>query len=199
MRACIAILTLLLGIPAAAATAEEFAARDYFRMLPGTIFENTPEGMPEEEKLQLLETGRTEFWELQTEGPDKLELTALPFGESRVELRVFRDGDGKGSALLAIGTTGPACAIELWRADADGRIVPVDTPDDPPTEDFFASKAKAPRNTQVAVLFCLEDEGLEARPMFWNDSGMLRVPVDFQVRYVWEHGKFAKRRTPIVP
>lgn len=200
MRACGVILTLLLAANVGSASAGELTARDYFRMLPGTIFENTTEGMPEDEKLQLLETGRSNFWEFQGEEPDRLELAAMPFGESRVVLRVFRSGEGgKGSTLLAIGAMGPACAIELWRADADGRIVPVDTPEDPPAKDFFAAKNGAPRGTNVAVLFCLDEEGLEARPVFWNDAGMLQMPVDFRVHYTWGAGGFAKSRTPVKP
>ena len=199
------LLALLGGVMASSALAASRAmsAREYFGILPVTIFENTPEGMSEQEKRQLLEQGRTEFWQMHTEGPDGLDMISLPFGESMVSLRVFR-GEGQGAAhtaprgtLIAVGTTGtPMCTLELWREDAAGRVVPVDTPEEPTARDFFAPGSGMPRDVQLSVFFCVTDRGLEAQPVFWNATGMAHVPVNFRVLYVWADGQFKKKALP---
>lgn len=203
MPACLALWIVVLLVGATPVQGGELTAREYFRMLPATIFENTPEGLPEEEKLRLLETGRTEFWELRRETDDLLTLASLPFGESGVMLRVFRnEGEGHGKSskrtLLALGTTGsPLCTLELWRADASGRIVPVDTPDEPSPKDYFSAQSPMPPDVRLSILFCVEEEGLEAVPVFWNESGMLFVPVQNRVHYGWRDGQFKKYLTSV--
>lgn len=187
---------VICALPLSAAHAGELIARDIFRMLPTTIFDNTLEGMSEAEQRRLLEYGRTEFWELRNEGHDALDVASCPPGDSLVSLRVFR-GDKKGT-LAVMGTVGTSlCTLELWRVDADGRTVPVDTPDEPGIREFLVADHTVPQGVEPSVLFCVADDGLEARPLFWNATGMVHMPVDFRVRYVWENGQFSKRVTPL--
>lgn len=189
------VMVLSFVLPSAA-VAEELIARDVFRMLPTTIFDNTLEGMPETEQRRLLEYGETEFWQLRNEGHDKLDVVSSPPGDSHVVVRVFR-GDKQG-AVAVVGTLGAGlCSVEVWRADSNGRIVPVDTPDEPNIKEFFTPEHKLPKGVEPSMLFCAIDEGLEARPVFWNATGMVSMPVDFQVRYVWEGGQFKKNVTPL--
>ncbi|MEI3478992.1 MAG: hypothetical protein V8Q84_07700 [Bilophila sp.] len=42
-------------------------------------------------------------------------------------------------------------------------------------------------------MLCLADDGLEVRPLFWGPKGLVDVPVDRTVRYVWKDGSFEKR------
>ena len=98
---------------AMAAQARELTALEIFARLPITLFENTPEGLSEEEKLRLIEQGASDFWEVERFDADRLTLVSRPFGETRVMLRVFRGGD---RLLAALGTSGRAmCALELWK------------------------------------------------------------------------------------
>lgn len=188
-------LLMSMALPAVA-LAEELIARDVFRMLPTTIFDNTLEGMSETEQRHLLEYGQTEFWELRNEGHDKLDVVSCPPGDSQVALRVFRGA--RQEALAVVGTVGaPLCSVELWRVDSNGRIVPVDTPDEPNIRDFLVAGHKLPDGVEPSVLFCVTDQGLEARPVFWNSTGMVHMPVEYTVRYVWEEGQFKKNVTPL--
>ena len=132
MRVFFCLLMLMLLCPSAGLAQESaLTAREAFGALPTSIFENTAEGLEDEDKQQLLEEGQSEFWELAGESRDVIVFRALPFRDSGVALRLFRDADD-GSAVAAIGTLGTElCTVELWRVDASGRTVPVDVPQEP--------------------------------------------------------------------
>ena len=189
------VMAALATLACVPARADDPSAREFFRRLPPTIFENTPEGLSDGEKDELLENGKTGFWEITHETADALDMVALPFRESVVSVRLFHRGPG--DSLAAVGTWGnPVCTIELWREDRDDRIVPVPTPSEPPVRDFFAAGNTPPKDVEPSVLICLGERGLEARIVFWNASGMAHVPVDNDVRYEWTQGTFEKRVTP---
>ena len=119
-----------------------------------------------------------------------LVLVSRPFGETRVGLRVFRGGD---RLLAALGTDGGAmCALELWQEDATGGFVPANPPDDPQLSDFLASGQRLAADVSPAFMFCLEDDGLDVRPLFWGPAGLVDVPVAKSVRYIWKSGAFEK-------
>ena len=121
---------------------------------------------------------------------DRLVLVSRPFGETRVGLRVFRGGD---RLLAALGTDGGAmCALELWQEDATGGFVPANPPDDPQLSDFLASGQRLAADVSPAFMFCLEDDGLDVRPLFWGPAGLVDVPVGKSVRYIWKSGAFEK-------
>lgn len=163
----------------------------YFAQLPITLFENTPEGLSEDEKLRLIEQGASEFWEVERFDADRLVLVSRPFGETRVGLRVFRGGD---RLLAALGTDGGAmCALELWQEDATGGFVP----------------RPIRRMTRSFPIFWPQGSGL--RRMFPRRScsalkmtdwmygrssgglaGLVDVPVAKSVRYIWKSGAFEK-------
>lgn len=181
--ACVMALTL-------AAQARELTALEIFARLPITLFENTPEGLSEEEKLRLIEQGASDFWEVERIDADRLALVSRPFGETRVMLRVFRGGD---RLLAALGTSGGAmCALELWKEDATGGFVPAAPPEDADIADFLA-RGRRIEELSPAFMLCLADDGLEVRPLFWGPKGLVDVPVDRTVRYVWKDGGFEKR------
>lgn len=181
-----------LGFTNARAEDYGYTARGLFMMLPTSIFESTPEGLGEREKQELLAKGKSEYWEISGESPDMLVFTALPFRDSSVGLRVFRN-DKNGGAEVAIGTLGePVCALELWRMDSSGRLMPVDTPDEPSLGEFFSREHQFPKNIKFSVLMCLGQGGLEARPLFWNDNGMLPACVENRIYYEWTGNTFKK-------
>ena len=160
---------------AMAAQARELTALEIFARLPITLFENTPEGLSEEEKLRLIEQGASDFWEVERFDADRLTLVSRPFGETRVMLRVFRGGD---RLLAALGTSGGAmCALELWKEDATGGFVPAAPPEDADIADFLA-RGRRLGELSPAFMLCLADDGLEVRPLFWGPKGLVDVPVD---------------------
>lgn len=167
-------------------------ARGIFMMLPPGVFESTPEGLTDTEKRELLANGRSEYWEITGESPDVLVFTALPFRDSSIGLRLFRN-DRNGSVEAAIGTLGePVCTLELWRLDASGRLVPIDTPAEPEADEFFSKKGRIPKHINKSVLICLGSGGLEARPIFWNERGMLPARADNAIKFIWTGDKFKK-------
>lgn len=187
---CACALTLAGGL-GGTARAWELTALEIFARLPITLFENTAEGLSEEEKLRLIEQGSSAFWDVERLDDDRLVLVSRPFGETRVMLRVFRGGD---RLLAALGTSGGAmCALELWEEDATGGFVPAAAPEETALADFLARGRRLGQELSPAFMLCLQDDGLEVRPLFWGPKGLVNVPVDRTVRYVWKDGAFEKR------
>ena len=181
----------------AAAADNAVTAREIFAKMPESIFESTAEGLDDKDKQDLLNCGRSEFWEIIQETPDAMVFSNLPFGEKTMGLRLFRN-EIDGSTFIAAGTMDdPVCTIEFWKNDAFGRLVPVDGPDEPAISDFLKKGRKLPRNAQATILVCLDIGGVVARPVFWNKRGMLDIPLDNAVNFKWENGKFEKEITPI--
>ena len=205
-RAVFLLLVLVLYVLVGVATAEERAASahaveqerigvlEIFRLLPATIFDNTLEGLSEDEKERLLDYGKSEYWILMPDNQDRLELISLPFGDTRVFMHAYRE-DGGGTLALAGSRSEEICTLELWRMRR-GHFTPVDTPPEPPVTDFFAKGNKMPRDVQASILFCLDDRGLEAQAVFWNRQGRAHVPVDTEVRYEWNGRHFEKQIRP---
>ncbi len=195
----ILLLLLFLFLYAENTRAEDYGytARGIFLMLPAGVFESTPEGLTESEKQELVVNGKSEFWEISGESPDVLVFTALPFRDTSIGLRIFRN-DQNGSVEAAIGTLGePVCTLELWRLDTSGRLIPIDTPAEPEPSEFFSKKHKLPKNIKHSVLICLGSGGLEARPIFWNDRGMLPARVENNINYQWTGSAFKKLIKPV--
>jgi hypothetical protein len=201
----ILLLQVLSGFFPAAADAREDAAvvpapavnrpdaLEVFRVLPSTIFENTPEGLSEDDKERLLGSGESEYWMLLPAGSDSLELVSLPFGDTRIFLHVYQYAKS-GEMLAVIGSThDELCTLELWRMTGFGGFRPADAPPEPPITDFFAKGNKMPGDVQASILFCPNPGGLDARAVFWNTRGKAYVPVDNDVRYEWNGEKFEKR------
>lgn len=187
--------------PVAAATAcpPPVTAREIFEQLPSSIFDTTAEGLLDEEKKRLLETGQCEFWEIAGETDDVIAFRALPFRDSAVALRLFRNED-TGEILAAIGTLGvPLCALELWKRDLSGRIVPADTPEEPDINEFFDRNAPRPKDVTGSVLPCLGLGGLKAHVVFWGPTGMVHLPVARDIGWHWTGRSFEKIVRPHAP
>lgn len=173
-----------------ASAEEEPTVRDVFARLPLTIFENTATGLDEAGRQALLLNGVSRSWEISGETPDMLVFAELPLRENTVVLRLFRN-DEDGSIEAAFGTLGaPVCTVELWRQDANGRIMPIDAPAEPDIAEFF--NRKPPNAMQYSVLICLGLRGLRARPVFWNKSGPVEPRVDTEIGFQWDGRKFEK-------
>ena len=209
MRACCVFLPLLfvlhlvaVAMPAEAremasaraADQEHSNALEIFRMLPATIFENTLEGLNEDEKERLLDYGKSEYWILLPDSQDSLELISLPFGDTRVFVHAYREDNG-GTLALTGSRSENICTLEVWRMHK-GHFAPVDTPPEPPVADFFTKDNKMPKDVQASILFCLDGQGLEAQAVFWNRQGKAHVPVDNEVRYEWNGRSFDKQIRP---
>ncbi len=191
------IVLLLVALSDSAKAAEnEVTARSIFALLPESIFENTPEGLSPQDKQKLLSNGYSEFWEVAGETEDVLVFASLPFRDTAVALRLFRN-TADGSVQAALGTLGGSvCTLELWKVDASGRAVPADTPQEPDISAFFAPGRKMPPDAKATVMICLGLGGLKAQPMFWTSSGMAHVPVDNDVSFQWNGKSFDKQVQP---
>ena len=98
--------------------------------------------------------------------------------------------------LAAIGTLGgEMCTVELWRVDSSCRVVPVDTPQEPAVEEFFAEGQSLPADVYPSVNICLGNGGLMAVPIFWNATGMVHLPHAHDISYQWDGRRFRKLRT----
>lgn len=196
MRIIWIIMCAVSALAAIAARAEDNGptARGIFAMLPPSIFENTRAGLDETDKQALLHTGYSQYWEIAGETSDILVFAELPFRERTVALRLFRNEED-GSTDVAVGTLGETiCAIELWRLDVSGRLVPVDTPPEPAIEEFFISERTPPKSRQNSVLICLGLGGLWAKPVFWNKYGVTAPDVDNEISFQWIGNRFEKVR-----
>lgn len=194
------LLLLSFGAQSATNTAADvtLTAGNVFSMLPPTIFENTVEGLSDTDKQELLTRGRTGFWEIAGETEDVMVLSSLPFHDSSVALRLFRH-EGDGSVTAAMGTLGNAvCTMELWRVDVSGRTVPVDTPQEPAMQEFFAKGYKLPKDLDPAILICLGLGGLKAQPLLWGSAGMVELRPDYDISWQWNGKGFDKKVTPHV-
>ncbi|MDD4700800.1 MAG: hypothetical protein PHI96_01135 [Desulfovibrio sp.] len=193
----LAVIAALALAPAeSGAAGQERSAREVFASLPESIFENTPEGLSSHEKQKLLGKGQSDFWEVAGETEDIMVFANLPFHDVAVALRLFRHSNDQ-SLDAAIGTLGgTVCTVELWRMDASGRLVPVDTPPEPAIEEFFAKDQKLPPDVQATVMICLGLGGLRAQPLFWTSTGMAHVPVAYDIGYQWNGKHFEKHVQP---
>ncbi len=160
-------------------------------MLPATIFENTAEGLTEEEKQQLADEGETDFWAVIESTPEHFVVGALPLLDTRVSVRVFRADNGDTLAAMGV-QNGEACALELWRRKADGRLAPVAAPDEPGIAEFFAAGYKLPAGMSPSVMLCLGEDDLEARALLWTSTGLAQVKFDHRVLYRWNGSAFSK-------
>lgn len=173
------------------AQAQTLSAMEIFARLPITLFEDTPEGLSSDERNQLVERGECAYWIVSSESADKLVLLSRPFGETRVTLQVFRGGEN--GFVAAIGnSSSPICALELWELDGAGGLVPISTPKDPAIAEFFDPGYRLPRSISPVTLFCLADNALESRPLFWGPEGLMNITPTRQVRYTWKDGQFKK-------
>ena len=194
----ITALALVLAAASAPALAQESCptAREIFAMLPESIFENTVEGLSPSEKQNLLARGHSEFWEVAGETEDVLVLAALPFHDTAVALRLFRN-QADGFIMAAVGTLGgPVCTMELWHIDRSGRAVPADTPQEPDIAEFLGQEQKLPPDVNPTVMICLGLGGLRAQPLFWTSSGMAHVPLANDISFQWNGKAFEKHISP---
>lgn len=189
------VLVACLLCTGTAQAARYLSAMDIFARLPVAFFENTAEGLSEDERDQIVATGRCPYWLVASESSDRLVLASRPFGETEVTLRVFRGGDH--DFVAAIGTSSaPMCALELWQNDSAGGLVPASTPPEPSLYEYITKTKRLPRDVSPMILFCLGPDSLETRPLFWSSQGLLNVPLDKQVNFVWQDGKFQKQISP---
>lgn len=189
------LLGAILILPRPATATANLSAMEIFSRLPVTLFEDTPEGLSDDERNQLVERGECPYWLVASESADKLVLVSRPFGETRITLNVFRGGEH--GFVVALGTSAtPICALELWGLDGAGGLGPIGTPTEPAISEFFNPGYRLPRHLSPVKLFCLTDDGLESRPLFWGPEGLMNIVPDNSIRFIWKDGKFVKEVSP---
>ena len=166
-----------------------------FRLIPPTIFENTIEGLREDEKQFLMDTGESDFWVMTALSDEELVIsTKAPEADTQATLKLFRANNG--DTIIAMGVTaGDSCALELWKNDTSGRLTPLPMPDEPAISDFLQINRVLPENTDISMLICLDPlaEGLVAKPLIWTPSGLDKVRLDTKVIYTWDGHTFVKK------
>ena len=173
----------------AAITAEEI-----FRQLPTSIFDNTSEPLSDESKQKLLDNGYTSNWVIVQKTPDTLRMSASSDGTNEVTVLLLRSSPG-GVAVLGAKTS-DSCAAELWGYNAHGGIVPYTGPQEPSPSEFFSAERGFPPGIMPSYRLCLEDNALEAKPLFWNDEGLADITPDNRVLFVWNGKEFVKQVIP---
>lgn len=194
--AAVFLAAALLPTPAACAAERLIpSALDIFRLLPTSVFENTPEGLSDEEKQTLISRGHTSLWRLLPVGADELKIESMPIAGSEVTIRLFHE---QNASVAAIGAESrDSCAVELWHYDAQGRLVPYPLPPEPALADFFAPAA-TPKGLTASVLFCLSGTVLRAHPLLAGAQGEEpQVQTHNAVFYRWTGAGFEKASIPL--
>lgn len=184
--------------PAEAATdSSQIRARALFSLLPPNIFENTSEGLNDEEFETLVEEGHTEYWSISHDSANELVVSAVPPVESKVVLHLFRSESG--GVVAALGSqSGIVCALEFWRYDGAGKIIPMAGPEQPPISDLFLPN-HLPSSIDPTIMMCLEQDKILAKPILWSANGIVNEPQDFIVHYFWNGREFIKDRKAVQP
>ena len=169
-----------------------------FRLIPPTIFENTVEGLDENDKQLLADNGRAGSWVLTSLADDELEFTsAVPHSATKVRMHLYHAANG--DTLIACGVaSGESCAMELWRCDASGRIIPMPMPDEPAISEFLTAGRVLPEEYEVSMLVCLDMDSpqLKAIPLLWTPTGLGSLRLDNDVYYRWTGEAFSKETRP---
>ena len=172
-----------------------------FRLIPPTIFENTVEGLDENGKQELADNGKSGPWVLTRLADDDLEVTSsVPHSNTKVRVHLYHSAGG--DIFIACGVqSGDSCAMELWRRDAVGHIIPMPIPDEPLISEFLAKGRVMPADYEVSMLICLDidDTRLKAIPLLWTPTGLGNMSLDYDVYYRWNGEAFAKESIPHVP
>ena len=172
-----------------------------FRLIPPTIFDNTVQGLDENDKQVLADNGRAANWVLNHLGNDDLEFTStVPYSNTKVQLHLFYAVNG--DIFIASGVqSGEGCAMELWQRDTLGRIIPVAIPDEPSIDEFLAPERECPADYEVTMLMCLDAENtrLKAVPLVWTPTGLGFLQLDYDIYYLWDGETFVKTAVQHVP
>lgn len=192
IMACVALLWgALLVLASHAAAAQSFiTAEQLFRQLPTSIFDNTSEPLTEDQKEMLLEKGYTTNWVIISKDADSIFMEAMSVEESTVHIHMFRAPHG---GVVAMGArTAETCAAELWEYSGKMGLVPYAGPADPLVADFLPANTKLGPEITPTFRICLEGTKLEAKPLFWGDSGLVEIPGARRVLYSWNGTAFTK-------
>ena len=191
------ILSGLCFSPVAPARAEDRAplgAAALMRLLPTSIFDNTPEPISQDELDLLLTRGHIDNWVVAESSRNSLRMTATGDSPGEVLVQVLRASPR--TVIILGARSGDACAAELWEQKSGGGLVPYAAPPGPSAPEFFALTRNFPRNIIASYSLCLEAGMLEAVPRFWNAAGPVDITPDNRIFYIWNGENFVQRVAP---
>ncbi len=188
-------LCLTYATPARAKEKAPMSAADLMRMLPTSIFDNSPEPISQDGLDLLLTHGYNDSWVVVENKQDSLSITAVGDIPGEVQVQVLRVAPR--SIIILGARTNDSCAVELWEYKARGGLVPYAGPADPPAPEFFAQAKPLPVGLFSSSSLCLESGMLEAVPRFWNQFGPVDLTPDNRVFYIWNGKDFVKRVVPV--
>ena len=197
LRAAIVLwgLCLICADPVLAGEKTLMPAVDLMRMLPTSIFDNTPEPISQDGLDLLLTRGYTDTWVVVENKQDSLRMTAMGDSPGEVQMQVLRVAPR--SIIILGARTNDTCAVELWEYKARGGLVPYAGPQDPSASEFFIPPPSLPRGLFFSYSLCLESGMLEAVPRFWNPSGPVDLAPTNRIFYIWNGEDFVKRVVPV--
>ena len=191
------VLPALCFPPLAPVRAEDRApmgAAALMRLLPTSIFDNTPEPISQDDLDLLLTRGHIDNWVVAESSRNSLRMTATGDSPGEVLVQVLRASPG--TIIILGANSGDACAAELWAQKPGGGLVPYAAPPGPSAPEFFALTRNVPRNIIASYSLCLEAGMLEAVPRFWNAAGPVDIAPDNRVFYIWNGEGFVQRVAP---
>ncbi len=183
--------------PLAPARAEDRApmgAAALMRLLPTSIFDNTPEPISQDDLDLLLTRGYIDNWVVAESSRNSLRMTATGDSPGEVLVRVLRAFPR--TVIILGASSGDTCAAELWERKPGGGLVPYTAPPGPSAPEFFALTRNVPRNIIASYSLCLEAGMLEAVPRFWNAAGPVDITPDNRIFYIWNGENFVQRVAP---
>ncbi|SHN70590.1 hypothetical protein [Desulfovibrio litoralis] len=168
--------------------------RTLFSLLPTGIFENTGVELSEEEQQKLIDNGVSEDWIISQETSNELIINELS-ADNKVVLHVFNHNQG--GVVVALGAqSGLICALELWRYDAKGKIIPMAVPLEPNKNDLFLPNALS-AEIDTTIMLCLDHDKIKVKPILWGKDGVVNQKEDFEIHFFWNGNSFIQSRSPL--
>lgn len=177
-------------------TPAEEPMRTILLRMPASIFDNTTEGLSENDRAQLLLTGAAGPFQLQEPGMDFVQVL---YSEGEVALRRFPRADG--GAVIAVATTnGRARSFELWLRSTEKEIPVLWPPKLALPQlgmtDFFSEAQSMPTTAQGLLDFSLREDLAEIR-VTWVGPSDGPQP-DYAVDLIWDGYGFGAVRSAIM-
>lgn len=179
----------------------QFTAAQFLAQLPASIFDNTAEGMSEQNKQQLLTRGKVDGWKITQQTDKSFVVSDTDSGQSTVQLMVYAAPPGQ---LIAVHTqNGQNTNLDFWRYTAASQqltqvglspsFFPKITGDD-----FLAAEEKLPDAYRATMTYTMNEDGtIDVEPYTWMESVFEERTLLYTIQLTWNGKKFQVEKSPI--